>query len=205
MEPVREALLEWGVLLVQDKRLPSVVGIITGETLHMSWWSHPEAQEIFATLGQLSDDPDILFTKLLYRKETLVHRRLWSALLAVATAREPWQLEGLSTGARQLIDKLDQNFQPIRASGPVVKELTARLLANTQQVHTESGRHETVVEPWSVWSHRVGCAPVPRVSEGRHVLEQATLALGASVGALPWRAGALCQRLPTSGCTRARD
>ena len=190
MEQAREALLEWGLLLVQDKRLPSVVGVITGETLHTSWWSHPKAQQVFATLGQLSDHPDVLFTKLLYRKDTLVHRRLWSALLAVVTAREPWQLEGLSTVARQLMDELDEGGQPIRASGTAVKELTARLLANAQQVHTESGRHQTVVEPWSVWSHRVDCAPVPRVSEGRHALEQATLALGASLGALPWKPGA---------------
>lgn len=186
-EKALDALLDRGVLLVQDKSLPSVVSIITGETLHKSWWSHPKAHQIFATLGQLSDHPDVLFTKLLYRKDTLVHRRLWSALLAVATAREPWQFEGLSTAARRLFDQLDKTGQPIRASGTTVKELSARLLANAQQVHTESGRHETVVEPWSLWSQRVGCAPVPTVSEGRRALERVTLTFGASLNALPWK------------------
>ena len=69
-----DALVQNGLLLKQDKSLPSVVGIFTGETVSGSWWSHPRAHEIFAVLNELTDHSDVLVTKLLYRKDTLVHR-----------------------------------------------------------------------------------------------------------------------------------
>jgi len=189
VDQVLETLDTRGILLVQDKRLPSVVGIITGEALSTSWWGHPRAQEIFATLDRLSDRSDVLFTKLLYGKDTLVHRRLWPALLTVGTAREPWQVDGVSSEARRLLHALDEGDQPIGASGPAVKELAARLLACARQEHTQSGRHETVVEPWSLWSRRVKCDPAPSVAEARGEIERATLELGASLRALPWARG----------------
>jgi hypothetical protein len=33
---------------------------------------------------------------------TLVHRKLWPAVLAVGAAGEPWQLRGLSSAARAI-------------------------------------------------------------------------------------------------------
>src|SRR5262249_29115982 len=110
-----------GLLLEQDKTLPSVVGILTGEPVRTSWWSHPKARLIFAILSKLADHPDVLFTKLLYRKDTLVHRSLWPALLAVARAREEWQLRGLSRESRRLLEKLDRGGS-VRAVGAPVKE-----------------------------------------------------------------------------------
>ncbi|MGH9457127.1 MAG: hypothetical protein ACRD2J_05745 [Thermoanaerobaculia bacterium] len=47
-DDVRRGLREHGLLLLQDKTLPSVVGILTGEALSGSWWSHPRAGAIFA-------------------------------------------------------------------------------------------------------------------------------------------------------------
>src|SRR5712691_13099353 len=93
---VLAALGDKGLLLMQDKTFPSVVGILTGESLRTSWWSHPKAQLIFSVLTELTDHPDVLFTKLLCHKDTLVHRSLWPAVLAVGSARERWQVQGLS-------------------------------------------------------------------------------------------------------------
>jgi hypothetical protein len=82
------ALAENRLLLKQDKGAPNVVGILTGESLRTSWWSHPKAHLIFSVLSELAEHPDVLFAKLLYRKDTLVHRSLWPAVLAVGRARE---------------------------------------------------------------------------------------------------------------------
>jgi len=120
----------------------STVTVLTGQSLTTSWWSHPEARLIFAVLSDLSDHPDVLFTKLVQRKVTLVHRSLWPALLAVAAAGEPWQLDRLSAPARALLSVVNGSKEAVRCSGKPAKEIEARLLAHATQVHTESGRHE---------------------------------------------------------------
>ncbi len=185
-EQVLAALTSHGLLLKQDKAIPNVVGIITGESLRTSWWSHPKGRLIFSVLSELADHPDVLFTKLLHRKDTLVHRSLWSALLAIARSREPWQLRGLSASATSLLDRVDHGEGPVRASGAPVKELETHLLTVAREVHTESGRHEIALEPWDVWAARVRCKPLRSVPRAREVIEDAVTALGASRKALPW-------------------
>jgi hypothetical protein len=186
IEQVLAALTSQGLLLKQDKTIPSVVGILTGESLSTSWWSHPKGRIIFAVLSELADHPDVLFTKLLYGKDTLVHRSLWPALLSVARSREPWQLRGLSVTAMSLLERVDGGEDPVWASGPAVKELESRLLAVAREVHTESGRHEMILEPWDVWAARVRCKPLRSVAKARKVIEDAATALGATRKALPW-------------------
>lgn len=56
------------LVLVQDKLLPNVVGLVTGETVRSSWWSLPKGRVIFAVLEALGQHPDVLFTKLLHAK-----------------------------------------------------------------------------------------------------------------------------------------
>lgn len=185
-EQVLAALASHGLLIKQDKALPSVVGILTGESLSTSWWSHPKGRLIFVVLSELADHPDVLITKLLDRKDTLVHRALWPALLAVAQSRQPWQLHGLSPSATSLLERIDRGEGAVRASGAAVKELETCLLAVAREVHTESGRHEMVLEPWDVWAARVRCKPLRSVPNARKVLEDAVTAFGASAKALPW-------------------
>src|SRR2546423_8801307 len=80
---VLAALSQHGLLLKQDKELPNVVTILTGEKLSTSWWSHPKGKLIFRVLSELADHPDVIVTKLLAGTDTLVHRRLWPALVAL--------------------------------------------------------------------------------------------------------------------------
>lgn len=183
---VLEALSSSGLLLKQDKRVPNVVTLVTGESLRTSWWSHPKARLIFAVLSDLSDHSDVLFTKLLYRKVTLVHRSLWPAFLAVAAAGEPWQLRGLSPSARALLATVNESKAAVRCSGKTVRELEYRLLGHAEEVHTESGRHETVLEPWSAWRRRVGINPLHSAAVGRRDLENAANAIGVQSSAFPW-------------------
>jgi hypothetical protein len=183
---VLDALSRCGLLLKQDKGLPNVVSLVTGESLSASWWSHPKGRLIFAVLSELADHPDVLFTKLLYRKVTLVHRRLWPAFLTVAVADEAWQRRGLTPKARALLAKVEKSSSAVRASGEAVKALELRLLVCSEQVHTESGRHETGLESWSAWRRRLGVKPLRSAARGRQELEKAANALGAAASALPW-------------------
>jgi hypothetical protein len=189
MRPVTRvlaALGDKGLLLTQDKALPNVVSILTGESLRTSWWSHPKAQLIFSVLSELADHPDVLFTKLLYRKDTLVHRSLWPAVLTVGNARDQWQVQGLSVDAKRLLKRLDKGGKPVRGVGAPVKELEGRLLVTTQEIHTESGRHEMALETWQAWSRRVSCTPMDSDAHARKVLEDAAVRLGAPLTSLPW-------------------
>jgi hypothetical protein len=189
MRPVSRvlaALGDNGLLLKQDKTFPNVVGILTGESLRTSWWSHPKARLIFSVLSELADHPDVLFTKLLYRKDTLVHRSLWPAVLAVGSARNQWQVQGLSVDAKHLLERLGRGGGPVRGVGAPVKELERRLLVTTQEIHTESGRHEMALESWLEWSRRVGCTAIQSVPRARKALEDAAVRLGAPLTSLPW-------------------
>lgn len=187
VDPVLAALADNGLLLKQDKVLPNVVSVLTGESLSTSWWSHPQAHLIFSVLSELAEHPDVLLTKLLYRKDTLVHKSLWPAVLAVGRSRDEWQLQGLSDDAQSLLDRLE-GAGTIRAVGAPVKELEARLLVTTQEIHTESGRHEMALESWRSWAQRTECTLPRSVPLSRKVLEDAAVKLGAPLKSLPWTA-----------------
>jgi hypothetical protein len=174
---VENALAKSGLLLQQDKSALDVVGIITGEKLSSSWWSHPKGQAIFECLDRLHDHPDVLESRLIAGKVTFVHRRLWPEFLAVAQSGELWQTRGLSDKARALLKSLGA------AKGPAARELQERLLAHAEQVHTESGRHEIRLRPWST----VADVKVARdVEKARATIETAVANIGARVESLPW-------------------
>jgi hypothetical protein len=195
IDTVWRALKAHGMLLKQDKRVPSVVGIVTGESLRGSWWGHPQSHQIFSILAILAEDEEIVLTKLLHRKDTLIHRQLWPALLAVGRARAPWQLVGLSNESLRLLNLVDRS-NAMRATGSAVKELQCRLLITAHEVHGNAGRHEVALESWTRWADRVACTALASSTEGRDELERAAASLGAPVGWLPWAS------LPRSG---ARD
>jgi hypothetical protein len=174
-----------GLLLLQDKKLPNVVTLVTGQVVAGSWWAHPKAREIFRCLGKIGDSPDAVATKLIGGKVTFVHRRLWVALLAVATSRERWQVDGLSKEARSLLRRVDK-AGTVAASGAAVKELESRLLVVAREEHTASGAHAMVAESWESWAKRVKSRTRLSPSEGRLRIEGATAGLGSSAATLPW-------------------
>jgi hypothetical protein len=156
-----------GLLLETDVRLPSVASLIAGEPISGSWWSHAAGQKIFATLGQFEDHADVMFTKLISGKVTLVHRKLWPEILAIGTARGPWQIKDLSKSARHLLKMIDdtgsfrtdQLIWPKSATvkpGAAARELEKKLLIHTGEFHTVSGAHAKLLETWKTWSRRSG-------------------------------------------------
>jgi hypothetical protein len=82
-----------GVVLVSAKGpVPKLVDAIAGEAVKGSWWGHPHGKRIFAVLQSLAAHEDILTCRLVGDKITLVHRRLWPALVAASSALTARQL-----------------------------------------------------------------------------------------------------------------
>jgi len=75
-----------GIVLVSGKsrRVFTLVEALAGEPVKGSWWSHPQARRIFAALSEVVESPDVKMFRLVDDKVTLVHRRLWPALVALA-------------------------------------------------------------------------------------------------------------------------
>jgi hypothetical protein len=143
-----------GLLLVTDAVLPSVTRMVAGEPVKGSWWSHPKGRQIYSVLTRLADDPSLVLVKLVEGKLTFVHRALWPELLAVATARETWQMKGLSREAKALLAKVDSDgsVELDRKASRAARDLEERLLAYGSQVHTESGAHAKVLTSWPHWA-----------------------------------------------------
>jgi len=150
---------ELGLLMLSDRALPSVVGLVAGPGVRGSWWSHEKGHEIFRYLERLEAHADSLSTRLVSGKVTYLHRRLWPGFLSVATAREGWQTKGLSLPARQLLRSVARKGE-IRMDkylggrdGPrfreAAREIEGRLLVYTDEIHTERGSHTKVLMTWS--------------------------------------------------------
>jgi hypothetical protein len=190
-DAVVAAIEELGLLLLSDPKRKSAIEILTGEAPRGSWWSHPDANRIYALLHHVEKHRDVLAAKLLSGKVTFVHRALWPALLAVATAREPWQLAGLSPGAARWLAALDEarasGTEAAQPSRTVIKEVEPRLLARSESVHSAEGTHRSQLEDWSVWAARVGATSSGiSAAEGKQALESAAARLGPPPPTFPW-------------------
>jgi hypothetical protein len=90
------ALVEHGMLLQSARGpLPNVAELVAGEPIKGSWWGHPKGHAIFNTLASLDESPDVVRLRLVNGKVTLVHRRMWPALVRVADRFAAKQLAAL--------------------------------------------------------------------------------------------------------------
>ena len=79
-----------GVVLVSAKGpVPTLTEAIAGEPIKGSWWGHPKSHQIWAILESVTESKDVLVCRLVKGKITLVHRRLWPALVRVAARFPP--------------------------------------------------------------------------------------------------------------------
>ena len=84
-EQALEFVREQGAVLVSAKGpAPRMTEVIVGEAISGSWWAHPRGREIFRILQALAESPDTLTCRLVGGKVTLVHRRLWPAVIRAA-------------------------------------------------------------------------------------------------------------------------
>ena len=201
-QSVLSELESTGLLLLTDARLPSLAVIVAGEPIRGSWWSHPRSHQIFAVSTKLGDDPNAMTVKLVSGKVTFVHRRLWSALLAVARSRASWQCKGLTAKARSLLDTVEKKGQirmdqwlrnrPDSAAWKrAAGELEKRLLVCASEVHTESGAHSKALGSWEHWARPLGIdRETPDVEAGRSKFERTVADMNRRTGGsgrLPWQ------------------
>ncbi len=191
-ERVFAELKKYRLLLRTDANLPNVCALVAGETVRGSWWAHPRSDAIFQVDGELADHPDVLMVKLISGKVTYVHRILWLEVIAIGCAREPWQTEHLSHGARKLLAAVDlKPDQPDRSMNKAASELETKLLVYSEQFHTESGVHVRRLESWEQWSGRAGFArELVNVDDAKLSLEKVLALLNQKFGSahrLPWQ------------------
>ena len=165
-----------GCCCCHDAKFPSATACIAGAPVRGSWWGHPKGKLIYETLSRMEDT--VAWAKLVLGKETLVHRRLWPALVAAAESRQDWQLRGLKADAKRLLQRVRAG-RPSAPRGPagdgpqaaaVATELERRLLARGASEHTPSGHHARFLETWGAWAGRTAsggasCPTRPRRSQ----------------------------------------
>ena len=60
--------------------VPNLAATIAGEPIRGSWWGHPKGDAIFVCSRAIRNSKNVLTCRLIDRKVTYVHRRLWPAL-----------------------------------------------------------------------------------------------------------------------------
>ena len=109
MDPL-DWVREQGVVLQSARGpVPNLAERIAGEPIRGSWAGHPAGHEIFAVLTRVLDSPEVIATRLVDGKVTLVHRRVWPALVRVADRFPAGRLAAVdeahtATGAHRTIE-----------------------------------------------------------------------------------------------------
>lgn len=76
---------EQGVVMQSARGpVPSLAERVAGGPIRGSWWGHPSGHEIYRVLNEVRASPDVVAVRLINGKVTLIHRRLWPALVRVA-------------------------------------------------------------------------------------------------------------------------
>jgi hypothetical protein len=131
------ALVERHRIVLQAARgpVPNLAEAIVGGPIRGSWWSHPKGKEIFRVVKAVCASPDVLVCKLVEGKITYVHRRLWPALIKLASRFRKEQLakvwdEHTGSGAHQARRKDFPGWVP----SEVVKEADALSVAEAERI-----------------------------------------------------------------------
>jgi hypothetical protein len=103
--------LQWiqqeGIVLQSARGpVPNLAEFVAGEPIRGSWWGHRAGHEIFAVLEEVLSSSDVVVTRLVNGRVTLIHRRLWPAVVRVADRFPPERLaaideEHTATGAHR--------------------------------------------------------------------------------------------------------
>ena len=151
------------VTLTPVPGLESIVAFVAGKNAPAKWWSHPKGSEIYNLFRALASHPSVLSMKLVEGKVTLVHQRLWPALLCLAEDPK-WrsrQKKKVSPSARALLRMVERRgsirldfLVPEWPGGhaQLKKDRTALErsgLVVSHDEHTESGTHQAVIKSWA--------------------------------------------------------
>ncbi len=84
MDPVEFVKIHGVVMETAKGPVPTLAHAVAGEPIRGSWWSHPKAHAIHAATLEARASSDVLTCRIVRGKVTLVHRRLWPALVCIA-------------------------------------------------------------------------------------------------------------------------
>jgi hypothetical protein len=80
-------IAEQGVVLQSARGpVPNVAQFVAGEPIRGSWWGHPAGKEIYAVLNALDESGDIVSTRLINDKITLLHAWVWPNIVRVSAS-----------------------------------------------------------------------------------------------------------------------
>jgi hypothetical protein len=95
MDPLR-FVEEHGVVLEGARGpRPSLAEAVAGEPIRGNWWGHKKGRVIFAATRAVRDCDQVLVCRLVGRKITYVHRRLWPAVVRLANSLDKKTLAAL--------------------------------------------------------------------------------------------------------------
>lgn len=184
-------------LLLVDNRQPSLVTILTGETIKGSWFGHPLGNVIYNTANNIGRRKSLLALKLIDGKYTYIHPSLRDAAYALALYVDDWQEKKLTPKAKKLLAALEKKGTiPVTAANKAEAALLEKLLlANGEQEHTESGKHVKILLSWKRTAKKLGhkIKRMP-VEEARRAWEDRVWAFNKAHRAayrLPWQRKAL--------------
>ncbi len=125
---------EHGIVLESGQGpVPSLADASAGKAIRGSWWGHAKGRAIFRATRVVRDSADILVCRLVDGKITYVHRRLWPAVVRLATAVERRRLDAIReehgpSGAHRLVTKAFPRWVPaeVRKAATKLSEVEAR-------------------------------------------------------------------------------
>jgi hypothetical protein len=115
---VMAVLTEQGMLLESARGpLPNAAELVAGEPIAGSWWSHAASHAIYRTITEIGASPDVVRLRLVNRKITLVHCRLWPALARVSASFPASALSALTdehtkSGAHRTLEQAFPEWLP---------------------------------------------------------------------------------------------
>src|SRR5438309_10439470 len=130
------------VLQAARGHLPNLAEATAGGPIRGSWWGHPKGKEIFRAVRAIRESLDLLVCKLVEGKITYVHRRLWLALIKLASRFRKEQLANVwDEHTRSGPHQLRREHFPSWVPSEVMKEADALSVAEA----------EKILSPWRLW------------------------------------------------------
>ena len=136
--------------------VPSLAEAIAGGPIRGSWWGHSKGHEIFQTAEAICETPEVLVCKLVDGKVTYIHRRLWPALVKLASRFRKGQLakvwnEHTRTGAHRSRQMAFPTWVPSEIVTFGRRFAKARRVFDLERLPSCHGRTQFGAVQWQKW------------------------------------------------------
>jgi hypothetical protein len=125
--------------------VPNLAEAVAGRPIKGSWWGHPKGHQIFGLTRSVRASPDVVTCRLINGKVTYVHRRVWPALVRLAS-RFPRRDLGSLQEIHTVRGRHELRVMPFPRWVPGMVRQAAGRLSNSEA--------EDALGPWCQRSHR---------------------------------------------------